>query len=161
MPTWVVVFENLGGKPGNALGAKMVFPGDTSGTVDLLRGTTAGQSYFVGEYVEAFRAAGLKVGLYYSLADWRIPAYFAGPESDAESFENFIADVHAQVAELLSGYGKIDVIWFDGAWPHTAAQWRSAELVKMIRTLQPEILINNRLDRGAQDPHDHRRRHIG
>ncbi|HEV8677633.1 MAG TPA: hypothetical protein VN701_02275, partial [Candidatus Paceibacterota bacterium] len=52
VPTWVVVFENLGGKPGNALGAKMFFPGDTSGTVDLLRGTTAGQSYFVGEYVD-------------------------------------------------------------------------------------------------------------
>jgi alpha-L-fucosidase len=105
---------------------------------------------FVAEYVEAFREAGLKVGLYYSLADWRVPAYFVGPQH--ADFEKFIEDVHAQVGELLSRYGKIDVIWFDGAWPHTAAQWRSAELVAKIRRLQPEILINNRLDRDAQKP---------
>jgi alpha-L-fucosidase len=53
--------------------------------------------------------------------------------------------VHAQVKELLTNYGKIDVIWFDGAWPHSALDWRSLELVDMIRRLQPGILINNRL----------------
>jgi hypothetical protein len=51
-PTWVVIFDNVNGNPGNALGAKMFFPGETSGTVDLLRGTIAGKSYFVGEYVD-------------------------------------------------------------------------------------------------------------
>ena len=47
--------------------------------------------------------------------------------------------------ELLTNYGKIDVIWFDGAWPHDQADWKSQELVEMIRRLQPDILINNRL----------------
>jgi alpha-L-fucosidase len=100
---------------------------------------------FVNEYVEAFRAAGLRVGLYYSLADWRIPAYWDGPAKDPQGWERFRAYVHAQVEELLTHYGKIDVIWFDGAWPHSALDWHSPELVQMIRRLQPEIMINNRL----------------
>ncbi|MBI2297566.1 MAG: alpha-L-fucosidase [Armatimonadetes bacterium] len=105
---------------------------------------------FVGEYVEAFREAGLRVGLYYSLADWRIPAYWEGPEHDPAGWDRFRDYVHTQVRELLSNYGRIDVIWFDGAWPHHAGTWRSRELVESIRALQPDILINNRL--GTPDP---------
>lgn len=100
---------------------------------------------FVGEYVEAFRAAGLRVGLYYSLADWRIPAYWQHPIDDEAAWATFRDYVHGQVRELLSNYGQIDVIWFDGAWPHSQTAWRSVELVEMIRQLQPHILINNRL----------------
>jgi alpha-L-fucosidase len=51
----------------------------------------------------------------------------------------------AQVRELLTDYGKIDVIWFDGGWERSIAQWRSNELEEMVRALQPEILINDRL----------------
>jgi alpha-L-fucosidase len=100
---------------------------------------------FVHEYVEAFRAAGLRVGFYYSLADWRIPAYWNGPAVDPEGWEAFRDYVHNQVRELLTHYGQIDVMWFDGAWPQSQADWQSAELVEMIRSLQPHILINNRL----------------
>ncbi len=110
--------------------------------------TTAAQTAkrdFIAEYLEAFREAGLRVGLYYSLADWRIPAYWAGPEKDPCGWEQFRTYVHNQVCELLTDYGKIDVMWFDGAWPHSAETWRSAELVERMRALQPEILINNRL----------------
>lgn len=112
----------------------------------------APQRDYVREYVEAFRAAGLRVGVYYSLADWRIPAYWNGPELDPEGWAAFRDYVHAQVRELLSNYGKIDVIWFDGAWPHSAQDWRALELVAMMRELQPEILINNRL--GSVDAAD-------
>lgn len=101
---------------------------------------------FVRDYVEAYRAAGLRVGLYYSLADWRIPAYWDGPQHDPAGWNAFRDYVHAQVRELLTQYGPIDMIWFDGAWPHSAATWKGAELVAMIRALQPHILINNRLD---------------
>jgi hypothetical protein len=48
-PTWVVVYESRQGKPGNVLGASLFFAGGTSGTIELLRGTVAGQSYFVTE----------------------------------------------------------------------------------------------------------------
>jgi len=100
---------------------------------------------FVREYVEAFRAAGLRVGLYYSLADWRVPAYWEGPAHDPEGWTAFREYVHNQVRELLTNYGRIDVMWFDGAWPHDQRAWGSEGLVRMIRQLQPGILINNRL----------------
>lgn len=108
---------------------------------------------FVREYVEAFRAAGLRVGLYYSLADWRVPAYFDRPDRNPTAFGAFIDDIHAQVRELLTDYGQIDEFWFDGAWPHSAKDWRSLQLVEMMRALQPNLLINNRLDsRSAYAP---------
>jgi alpha-L-fucosidase len=99
----------------------------------------------IGEYTAAFREAGLRVGLYYSLADWRIPAYWEGPAHDSKGWAAFQQYVHTQVRELLTQYGKIDELWFDGAWPHSALDWKSFELVDMIRSLQPDILINNRL----------------
>lgn len=100
---------------------------------------------FVAEYVRAFRAEGLRVGLYYSLGDWRIPALFDGPAGDPAGWDRFRDYCHGQVRELLSSYGPIDVFWFDGAWPRSAGDWRAAELVAMIRALQPGILVNNRL----------------
>ncbi len=106
---------------------------------------------FVAEYVEAFREAGLKVGLYYSLLDWRFPGYFE-PELHPESAAALVQQAHDQVRELLSYYGKIDELWYDGDWishgrrtgTPIAEFWRSAELNAMARQLQPEILINNR-----------------
>jgi len=111
----------------------------------------------VREYVEAFRAEGLRVGLYYSLADWQWPAYFNGPERDPQGFAKFLDYTHTQVRELCSNYGPLDVLWFDGAWPHSPEVWRAEELVAMIRRLQPNILINDRLglpgDFGTPEQH--------
>ena len=101
---------------------------------------------FVREYVDAFREAGLRVGFYYSLADWRIPAYWCGPEVDQEGFDAFRRYIHDQVEELMTNYGQIDLIFFDGAWPHGADRWGSEDLIKKMRRWQPGILINDRLD---------------
>ena len=98
----------------------------------------------VQDYVTAFRAEGLRVGLYYSLADWQWPAYFGGPEQDSDAFAAFVEYTLAQVRELCSNYGPVDVFWFDGLWPHTAEEWRSTELLSMIRRLQPRALVNDR-----------------
>ncbi len=100
---------------------------------------------FIAEYVEACREAELGVGLYYSLADWRIPAYWRGIARDPEGFAQLRAYVFEQVKELMSNYGKIDVLWFDGPWPNFAEDWGAHELVKMIRELQPDVMINPRL----------------
>ncbi len=101
---------------------------------------------FVREYVDAFRAAGLKVGLYYSLIDFRLPAWLRGPEKDPEGWQVVKKYIFDQVRELMTQYGKIDVIWFDGLWPRTAGELDSKGLAAMIRSLQPEILINDRLE---------------
>lgn len=114
-------------------------------TTDYSSARTAAGRDFVAEYVRAFRRAGLRVGLYFSLADWNYPAYFNGPAKDPRGFRAFRKVVHEQVRELCRNYGKLDVLWFDGEWPHSVAEWQSGRMEKMIRELQPEILINNRL----------------
>lgn len=100
----------------------------------------------VAEYVQAFREAGLKVGLYYSWADWANRAYWSDPAGDPAAWEAYRDGVHRQVEELLTNYGQIDVFWFDGAWPHPASAWDSPGLLKRMKELQPDILINNRVD---------------
>ncbi len=112
----------------------------------------------VREYVEAFRAEGLKVGLYYSLLDWHHPDYPAYGdrqhpmrENEAyrervQDFSRYLAYMHGQVRELLTNYGQIDIIWFDFSYDKMAGEtWKASELVAMARSLQPHILIDNRL----------------
>jgi alpha-L-fucosidase len=98
----------------------------------------------VAEYAEACRAAGLKVGFYYSLKDWRHPDYFAGHRGDAARHRVYLDYVHAQVDELLTNYGQIDILWYDGPSPYDAEAWEAAKLNDRARELQPEILINDR-----------------
>jgi alpha-L-fucosidase len=111
----------------------------------------------VGEFVAAMRSEGLRVGLYFSLIDWHHPDYPAFTEADKpyrfdslpqptpEQWERYLQFMFAQVRELLTNYGEIDVLWFDGAWERSPEQWRTKELEQMIRELQPIILINDRL----------------
>lgn len=107
----------------------------------------------VGEFVDSARRHGLRVGLYYSWADFRIPAFFEGPTTNPDGWATFISYVHRQVLELMTNYGKIDVLWFDGEWPHSPETWRSPELVAEVRRRQPGILINNRLGIRSARPH--------
>ncbi|WFR58418.1 alpha-L-fucosidase [Anaerocolumna sp. AGMB13025] len=134
----------------------------------------------VSEYVEAFREEGIKIGFYYSLLDWHHPDYphygdRQHPMRDNEEFkgvkhnwENYITYFHNQVRELLTNYGKIDLIWFDFSYDneklagtefeHMSGQtWRATELVTMMRKLQPDIIIDNRLggDARKEDPDLH------
>lgn len=105
----------------------------------------------VRPYVEAFRAAGLKVGLYYSPANWSHPDYPGahfrdwpepGDWKDEAARQRFIAYYRAELRELLQGYGKIDYLWFDGCIPDNLD---GEATIPMLRQWQPEMLINNRL----------------
>ncbi len=140
----------------------------------------------VKEYVDAFRAEGLKIGFYYSLIDWHHPEFPIdgihprrddGEEMDrGRDMKKYTQYLRNQVEELMTNYGKIDIIWFDYATPnpdpvahmafdkaHPAPdrdpkpwyqyagrkgkeEYESEKLVKMIRSYQPEIIINDRLD---------------
>lgn len=110
------------------------------------------------EFLDAMRAEGLRVGVYYSLSDWHHSDYPAFTEADKPyefgrwpkapaTWDRYREDMFAQVRELLTEYGEISVIWFDGFWERNIDEWKSAHLAKMIRELQPGILINDRLPR--------------
>ena len=97
----------------------------------------------VREYVEAARAEGLRVGFYYSLMDWHHPDG-AKCATDEEARKRFVAYTHGLIRELLTNYGKIDVLWYDVSWPLDAEGWESVRMNKMIFELQPEVVVNNR-----------------
>src|SRR5437870_2787265 len=97
----------------------------------------------VAEYVEAARAEGLRFGFYYSLMDWHHPDG-ARCKTDEAARKRFVAYIHGQVRELMTNYGKVDVLWYDVAWPLDAKGWESVEMNQMVRKLQPDIIINNR-----------------
>jgi alpha-L-fucosidase len=116
----------------------------------------------LSEMVEAFRAEGLKVGFYYSLIDWHHPEFPVDshhPQRDDKAFREatkgrnvkvYAEYMRNQVRELLTGFGKIDLLWFDFSYPGADGKgkddWESEKLIKMIRELQPHIMVDNRLD---------------
>ena len=102
-------------------------------------------------YVEALRAEGIKVGFYYSPASWTNPDYpgaffrdWPGENdwADARARQRFIAYYRTELRELMTNYGKIDYLWFDGCIPENIA---GDETLKMVRSWQPDIIVNNRL----------------
>jgi alpha-L-fucosidase len=118
----------------------------------------------IKEWVEAFRAEGLGIGFYYSLIDWHHPEYTIDrvhPQSantqeeydklnegrDMAVYREYLKN---QVREILTNYGKIDILWLDYSFPGEFGKgrddWGSVELMKMVRELQPEILVNDRAD---------------
>ena len=111
----------------------------------------------VREFVDAARANDLRVGIYYSLCDWHHADYPAFrdehrpyrfgtvPRPTKEQWARFIEFQFAQMRELMTDYGKIDLVWFDGGWERTPEEWRAREFSALIRGLQPGIVINDRL----------------
>jgi alpha-L-fucosidase len=118
----------------------------------------------IREYVDAFRAEGLKVGFYYSLLDWHHPDYTVDrnhpQRQDSDSayarlnkgrdMSRYREYVKNQVRELLTNYGEISIIWFDYSFPGKngkgRADWDSENLLKLARSLQPGIIVDDRLD---------------
>lgn len=121
------------------------------------------------EVVDAFREEGLKIGFYHSLIDWHHPEFpvdgmHSQRDDDAFKESTLGRDItkyqeylHGQVSELLTNYGKVDYLWFDFSYAHRdwgwakgkgAGDWQSEELEKLIFKLQPDIILNNRLDLG-------------
>ncbi len=115
------------------------------------------------ELLEAFRAEGIRTGLYYSLIDWHHPEFTVddyhplrdvaeeNERNKSRDMSKYAEYMHNQVTELLTEYGKIDVIWFDFSYPQSERgkghnDWKSEDLIKLIRKLQPDILIDDRLD---------------
>jgi len=98
----------------------------------------------VGEFADACRKHGIKVGLYYSLVNWIHPdGQLCAHDESARV--RFVTDIRSRLHELMTGYGKIDILWYDVASPlKTAEEWESVETNAMVRELQPDIIINHR-----------------
>ena len=128
-------------------------------------------------FVDAFRAEGLRVGFYYSLLDWHHPDYAIDanhplhPKDDAEwndakayvplnasrdmaKYRQYMKD---QVRELLTEFGRIDIMWFDFSYPTRHAtpkgrdDWDSEGLLAMARSIQPWLIVDDRLDLDDKD----------
>lgn len=128
----------------------------------------------VKEYADAFRAEGLHVGFYYSLIDWHHPEFPIDSlhprrnDPNAEELDKgrdvhkYAAYMRDQLTELLTNYGKIDILWLDFSYTHPNPasvkpwmqhgggkgknEWESEKLISLVRSLQPEIIIDNRAD---------------
>ena len=113
----------------------------------------------VREYLDAARECGLRAGLYFSIIDWRHPDFphYGDRQhpmrndpaygNENRNFDRYLDYMHAQVREICSNYGKLDLIWFDFSYDNLRGEaWRATELMEMVRTLQPDVVINNRLE---------------
>ncbi|MDY4434582.1 MAG: alpha-L-fucosidase, partial [Candidatus Flemingibacterium sp.] len=135
--------------------------------------TPAGRD-LVREYVDAFRAEGLHIGFYYSLIDWHHPEFPIDSlhprrnDPNAEELDKgrdvhkYAAYMRDQLTELLTNYGKIDILWLDFSYTHPNPasvkpwmqhgggkgknEWESEKLIFLVRSLQPNIIIDNRAD---------------
>ncbi|MFJ6432870.1 alpha-L-fucosidase [Streptomyces sp. NPDC091416] len=109
----------------------------------------------VREFVDAMRAEGLRVGLYYSLLDWHHPDFPVDEHhplrdtparQEPRDMERYRAYMEGQVRELLTRYGPVDTLFFDFTYPEKGPlEWGAEHLLDTVRTLQPGILVNDRL----------------
>ena len=147
---------------------------DTATTDYKISKTEFGRD-LVREFVDACHEAGMRVGFYFSIKDWHHPDYTIdcthplmqklhkegkrGDELDAavakinatRDMNRYREYMFAQVKELLTNYGKIDIIWYDYTpkskkYGRTYKDWNAVELVKLTKRLQPGVIIDNRLD---------------
>jgi alpha-L-fucosidase len=115
-----------------------------------IMGATPFKRDIMKELSDECRKQGLKMCWYHSIMDWHHPDYLPRRDWEKRSAEGadydcYIEYMKGQLRELLTNYGDIGVLWFDGGWEHKAEEHHAEEVVAMIKSLQSEIIINNRI----------------
>jgi alpha-L-fucosidase len=106
------------------------------------------------ELAEACHKEGIKICWYHSIMDWHHPDYLPRREWEKDrpaagaDFDRYFQHLKNQLKELLTNYGEIGVLWFDGEWESTWNTKYGTELYNYVRSLQPNIIINNRVGAG-------------
>ena len=118
------------------------------------------------ELAEACRRHGLKMCWYHSIMDWHHPDYlprrgWETRSAEGADFDRYVKYLHAQVTELLTNYGDIGVMWFDGEWENTWNEKYGESLYDLCRRLQPNVIVNNRVTVGRAGIEDATKRRIG
>ena len=117
----------------------------------------------VREFVEAVRAEGLRVGLYFSLLDWYHPDYpkyadrhhpMRGKiayKDETIDFNHYLEFMHQQVEEIVTKYGKLDILWFDFSYGEMFGEkWKASDLIELVRKHQPDVVVDNRLETSGE-----------
>ncbi|WP_274362089.1 alpha-L-fucosidase [Paenibacillus thermotolerans] len=133
--------------------------------LNVVKKSPAGRD-LIKEYAEAVTKKGIKLGMYYSLIDWSHPDYasvfeggkapddlskvnrFSNPADgvqDEAKWQRFLEFNNNQLRELLTNYGKVDLLWFDGDWERSAEQWNLPEFKHYLKSFNPDLIINSRL----------------
>lgn len=132
--------------------------------LNVISKTPAGRD-LVTDYTSAMREAGMKVGIYYSLLDWSDQSYrsiypegakpeeclketYATPAGGKENpalWREFLEFNNNQLHELMTNYGTVDLLWFDGDWERSAVQWKMPEFREYLHSLNPNVVINSRM----------------
>jgi len=115
--------------------------------------STPFQRDIMKELSDACQKHGLKMCWYHSIMDWHHPEYLPRRDWEERSAEGadlnrYIGHMKNQVKELLTNYGPIGVMWFDGEWEGTWKHEHGLDLYKFCREIQPDVIVNNRVDKG-------------
>ena len=118
------------------------------------------------EMADACRNQGLKICWYHSIMDWHHPDYLPRRDWEERSalgadFDRYVKYLHAQVTELLTNYGDIGVMWFDGEWEPTWNSTYGDALYALCRKLQPNVIVNNRVTVGRDGIADATKQPVG
>ncbi|MEN6496953.1 MAG: alpha-L-fucosidase, partial [Thermoguttaceae bacterium] len=111
----------------------------------------------IKELADECHRQGMILGFYYSIMDWHHPDYVPrrpwekNRSTDGADFNRYCEYMKGQLRELMTNYGRIDVLWFDGGWEHTKPEdlAKFKEIIAMARELQPQMLVNNRASIGG------------
>ncbi|MFO7976648.1 MAG: alpha-L-fucosidase [Candidatus Hydrogenedentota bacterium] len=114
----------------------------------------------IAELAKACKEGGIEFGTYYSILDWYQPDYntadsqggpgYALPEGREPSMDRYVEYMYGHMEELITKYGPLLVMWFDGEWEEPWSRERGVRLYNYVRSLQPDILVNNRVGKGRQ-----------
>lgn len=108
------------------------------------------------ELSDACHKEGIKICWYHSIMDWHHPDYLPRREWERDrpttsaDFKRFVQHLKRQLKELLTNYGEISVLWFDGEWESTWNNTYGKEIYDYVKSLQPNIIVNNRVGVGRE-----------
>ena len=107
------------------------------------------------ELADQCHRQGIKICWYHSIMDWHHPDYLPRRKwekrpADGADYDRYVAYMKGQLKELVTNYGDIGILWFDGEWEKTWTHERGKDLYDYVRSLQDDIIINNRVDKGRK-----------